>query len=52
MKYKIRSGERLQGAQNHDEIHEALACERHVAGRACKFGIMKNRRTNDAVLPG
>jgi hypothetical protein len=30
----------------------ALAYRRHVVGRGCKFGILRNPRTNDAILPG
>ena len=52
MKYKMRSGEGCEVLGTTLEYTRALACERHVAGRFCKFGIMKNRRTNDAVLPG
>jgi hypothetical protein len=52
MKYKMRSGEGCKVLGTTPEYTRALACERHVAGRVCKFGIMKNRRTNGAVLPG
>ena len=44
--------EGLEGLGTVSEHTTAWACGEHVAGRGCRGGLMRNRRSGDAALPG